>query len=511
MQAEGDGWPAGFFELLVAHIDAAVICTDLRGTLLYCNPAAERLYGMTASEAVGRSSSELLGVEVSDDTTAAIARTLGRGEVWEGDFSVARSDGTELTLRTRDAGLYDDTGALTAVVSIAVDVTERRRTAESLLASNARHAAMLESALDAVISMDHNGLIVEFNPAAEAMFGFSRSEVLGRELAEVIVPPSLRAGHRNGLLRYLETGEGNVLGRRVELEAIDRSGREFPVEVAITRIDVPGPAAFMGSLRDISARRAAEQALVDSRAHFARLARTLQASLLPPTLPVVPGFDVAVGFRPAGEGDEVGGDFYDLFETGSGDWAIVIGDVQGKGPEAATVTALVRYTVRAAAMRSSRPSVILRTVNEAILHQRGTRFCTVAYIRLHPPAAGRTLATVGVGGHPLPLLVRPDGSVTTVGNHGTLLGALAETGLTDADVVLEPGDSLVLYTDGVTETRRDGLLFGELRLRKAVALATNASAAEMVRSLEQAVLSFDDGRPRDDMAIVVLRRLPDDG
>jgi sigma-B regulation protein RsbU (phosphoserine phosphatase) len=352
---------------------------------------------------------------------------------------------------------------------------------------------------------------VEFNPAAEAMFGYSRAEVLGRELAELIVPPALRAAHRDGLRRYLETGGGNVLGRRVELEAIDRSGREFPVEVAITRIAVPGPAAFMGSLRDISSRRAAEQALVDSRAHFARLARTLQASLLPPTLPNVPGFDVAVGFRPAGEGDEVGGDFYDLFETGRGDWAIVIGDVQGKGPEAATVTALVRYTVRAAAMRSSRPSVILRTVNEAILHQRGTRFCTVAYLRLHPASAGRTVATVGVGGHPLPVLARADGSVTTAGHPGTLLGALAETNLTDTDVVLEPGDALVLYTDGVTETRREGQLFGEYRLREAVAKCVGTSATEMVRSLELAVTSFDDGRPRDDMAIVVLRRLPDDG
>jgi sigma-B regulation protein RsbU (phosphoserine phosphatase) len=506
--AGAESWPSGFFESLVAHVDAAVICTDLAGALLYCNPTAERLYGIPAFEAIGRQSADLLGVEVSQKTRAEIGAALARGEVWDGDVSVTRPDGTTLILRTKDAGLYDTSGVLTGVVSIAIDVTERRRTEDELRASDARRNAMLEAGLDGIVSIDHQGLITEFNPAAEAMFGYTRSDVLGREMAEIIVPPALQSAHRAGLRRYLETGRGELLGQRIEISAVDRAGREFPVELAITRIDLPGPPSFMGSLRDISARRATEQALLDSREHFVHLARTLQSSLLPPVLPEVPGFDVAVGYRPAGEGDEVGGDFYDLFETAQGDWAVVIGDVQGKGAEAAALTALVRYTVRAAAMRADRPSTILRIVNDAILHQRVDRLCTVAYARLRSSSDDRVTATLSVGGHPLPLHARRDGDVRPAGRLGTLLGALADIALDDCDVELEPGDSLVLYTDGVTDARAAADQFGEDRLVALISRMASQSvtASELATGIEAAVAEFDDGRHRDDMAVVVLQR-----
>ena len=149
----------------------------------------------------------------------------------------------------------------------------------------------------------------------------------------------------------------------------------------------------------------------------AKVARTLQRSLLPPALPHVPGVELAARYHAAGEGNEVGGDFYDCFPTGDGDWALVIGDVCGKGAEAAAVTALARYTVRASAtLHSDRPQVVLEDLNDAIRREGGTdsRFCTVLYISLRPRPDG-VKACVATGGHPLPLLMRADGSVETAG------------------------------------------------------------------------------------------------
>ena len=158
----------------------------------------------------------------------------------------------------------------------------------------------------------------------------------------------------------------------------------------------------------------------------AQVARTLQRSLLPPVLPQVPGMELAARYLAAGEGNEVGGDFYDCFPTGDGDWALVIGDVCGKGAEAAAVTALARYTVRASAtLHSDRPQVVLAGPQRRDPPRgRGdSRFCTVLYISLRPRPDG-VKACVATGGHPLPLLMRADGRVETAGRPGTLLGIL---------------------------------------------------------------------------------------
>ena len=183
------------------------------------------------------------------------------------------------------------------------------------------------------------------------------------------------------------------------------------------------------------------------------IARTLQQSLLPVELPDIPGVEAAARFRPTGEGNEVGGDFYDVFETGSRGWTIVMGDVCGKGPDAAAVTALARYTLRAAAMRELLPSRSLAVLNEALLRQRDDRrFCTVAYAYLEKLDDGARVG-ISTGGHPLPLLLRADGSVEPVGAPGTLLGVVPDPNLEDRAVTLAPGDALVFYTDGVIESR----------------------------------------------------------
>jgi serine phosphatase RsbU (regulator of sigma subunit) len=238
-----------------------------------------------------------------------------------------------------------------------------------------------------------------------------------------------------------------------------------------------------------------------------RIARTLQQSLLPPVLPELPGLDLSARFRAAGEGFEVGGDFYDLFETGDA-WAVAIGDVCGKGSEAAAITALARYTVRAAAMRQEDPSQILGLLNEALLRQRtDKRFCTVLYGRLERNETGHWLEFAS-GGHPLPLVLRAGSESGEVGTPGTLLGIVPDPDLTDQRVQLGPGDAVVLYTDGVTDSAAPARIWTASTLAAEIGSPVGLDADEIAERVMRAALSSTGEDPRDDIAILVLK-VPD--
>jgi PAS domain S-box-containing protein len=239
------------------------------------------------------------------------------------------------------------------------------------------------------------------------------------------------------------------------------------------------------------------------------VARTLQESLLPPSLPLIPRAAVAARYRAAGSGHEVGGDFYDVFETGD-EWVLVIGDVCGKGAEAAAATALARYTLRASAMQARRPSRVLSMLNDAMLLQLAeSRFCTVAYARLRALDDGGFRLTLACGGHPLPILLRADGTVREIGSAGTVMGAFPEPVLVDRSVRLAPGDTVVFFTDGVLDARGEDGLFGEERLAELIANSAGLDADALAGSIETTVARYSGDSPRDDVAVLVLQIGPD--
>jgi serine phosphatase RsbU (regulator of sigma subunit)/anti-sigma regulatory factor (Ser/Thr protein kinase) len=243
--------------------------------------------------------------------------------------------------------------------------------------------------------------------------------------------------------------------------------------------------------------------LYGERSH---VARTLQGSLVPPRLPRVPGFEVAARFHAAGEDVQVGGDFFDVFETDDGGWAVVIGDVSGKGADAAAITALARYTVRAVAVHGRRPSTVLRELNDAVLrHDLDDRFLTAAFARLRGGAGGTEPARVQLssGGHPLPILVTADGDVRSVGRPGTALGIAPHPRLVDREVELRPGDKLVFVTDGVIEARIAGRMLGVDGLERLLADTGGLDAVAAGERIEEAIIG--EAQPRDDIAVLVLR------
>ncbi len=243
---------------MLDHVHVAVILSGLDGRIIDCNRHAEQLFGLPRGELVGTIGWQLSVEPVEAALQSEIARRLRAGRTWEGDFRVRRGDGSVVIVHAVDSGVFDDDGRLCGVVSISADVTDRRRAERAARVTEARKAAMLEAALDAVVSIDHHGRIVEWNSAAQATFGWRRDEVLGRLMHEVIVAPALRDRHAEGFSRHLRDGHRTLLDRRVELSAIRRDGSEFPVELAVTRVEgLDGP-SFIAFLRDISGRARAQ-------------------------------------------------------------------------------------------------------------------------------------------------------------------------------------------------------------------------------------------------------------
>jgi serine phosphatase RsbU (regulator of sigma subunit)/anti-sigma regulatory factor (Ser/Thr protein kinase) len=248
-------------------------------------------------------------------------------------------------------------------------------------------------------------------------------------------------------------------------------------------------------------------ALDNAAAHHTRVevTRTLQASLLPPRLPHVPGVALAARYDPVGDGSLVGGDFYDAFPIGADRWGLVLGDVCGQGVPAAALTSLVRYTVRAAARVWQSPAEVLRFTNDAILdHDTGERFCTllVCVLRQRPEGVAVTLAAAG---HHLPLHAPKDGVPVPVGQTGTALGLIRQPEIADSTIIMGVGDLLVLTTDGVIEARDpQGQMVAEDFLDGLVAAHAGEGAEAVASAVERATLAVGGGRAGDDIAVLVV-------
>ena len=349
-------------------------------------------------------------------------------------------------------------------------------------------------------------LLREYSYPPDAPYGppevvrSGRSQLLP-EITDEMIQANARDDDHLAMLRALGmrsamivpmVSRGRLLGTITFLSA--ESGRRFSDEDVLLAEDL--------------ARRAAV-AVDNARLYSerAQIARTLQDSLLPPRLPTIPGVDVAARYLAAGEGIDVGGDFYDLFDLGRGDWSVVMGDVCGKGADAAALTALARYTLRATADSATRPSDALHTLNDAVLRQRGDgRFITVAYARLATNGGGPGVRlTLSSGGHPAPIVLRADGSATPVGKPGTLLGVVQDPVLSDQLIELEPGDSLFLYTDGVTEAHAPDHLLEAEDVARLLSGCGPVDAAALVSCIEDEVRALGSGPPGDDIAMLALR------
>ncbi|WP_141315467.1 SpoIIE family protein phosphatase [Streptomyces spinoverrucosus] len=254
--------------------------------------------------------------------------------------------------------------------------------------------------------------------------------------------------------------------------------------------------------------RRAALALDNARLYSERTAisQSLQRSLLPPGLPAIDGVEVDVIYRAAGEGNEVGGDFYDLFPIRDGAYGFAIGDVCGTGPNAAAVTGLARHALRLLAREGLSGPAVLQRLNSAILDEGArSRFLTLLYGELRPQEDGSAELKVVCAGHPLPLRLRQDGTVETAAEPQPLLGVLEDLDLYEQTVTLDPGDVLLCVTDGVTERREGSRMLGDDGLADVLTTCTGLTAGAVAARIMRAVERFASDAPSDDMAILAMR------
>lgn len=539
-------------EAILRGVADAVTAQAPDGRLLFANEAAVKTLGFASRD-------ELLNVPVTDilgafDLVTEDGRPFALEEL-PGRRALAGEEAAETVVRFRvkDTGeerwsavkatpIRDPGGRVVMAINVIEDITAHKRTerAQRFLADS---SAMLGASLDPAevlgqvatlavpemadwlfVDMIDNGEVERVAVAHHDPRLTEAAERLHRDAAVSLDAP-------RGVGRVLRTGRSelhpDLAGELPQAgngePAYFRLAREFGMRSA-TIVPMIARGRTLGALTlatDGSSRRFDEldlelaeelarrcaTAIDNARLYSERsyIARTLQQSLLPVELPEIPGIEAAARFRAMGEGNDVGGDFYDMFETGGRGWTVVMGDVCGKGPDAAAVTALARYTLRAAAMRDRLPSRSLSVLNEALLRQRtDRRFCTVAYAYFEMVGEGARVGFAS-GGHPLPLLLHTDGTVEEVGRPGTLLGVMPDPSFDDQALTLSPGDALVFYTDGVIEARGSNSPLDERALAELVRGCAGLGADAIAAVVERAAIDSAGGDLRDDIAVLVLR------
>ena len=538
----------------------AILIVNRQGFCIDANPKATELLRYERQELLSMTVVDLVVAEPgwADEE---FRRLIDQGQ-WTGVIELRRKDGSLVQVDVSSTKV--DIGSGPAIYLAAIrDLSDRKRLIEEraeLVSAEAEAQAQAEAARQRVrfvsdvseflaVSLDYPATLVRLAELVVREIAdlclidlVQESGTIERvaavhassskqALAEQLFAYAPRLGNSHPVARALATGEAQLFSDHTagSLRAITQDEEHLRIlrELGIqSSVSVPliargrtlGALSLFSTNPDIRygesdvrlaeeiARRAAVRIdnarLYEERDHTAKV---LQRSLLPPSLPSIPHVELAARYLPVGEGNEVGGDFYDVFDCGDGNWAAAVGDVCGKGPEAAAVMGLARHTLRAVARFEHKPSALLRELNRALLEQSvEERFCTVCHLRLRP-SRDHLRITLCSAGHPLPLLLQRDGRVSSVGEPGQLLGVLPEVSLVDSVVDLDPGDTLLIYTDGATEQRREAVA-GEKRLRDAFAASLGRDAEATAAGVEEALRAARGSSPqRDDVALLVIR------
>jgi PAS domain S-box-containing protein len=541
-------------EAILVNLAEAITLTDSEQQIVFANQAAAELLGaQTPADLLGvdtdtlRSRFFLLDEQGRELPSEQLPRKLvfvdGRSEPLL-VRNIERESGRERWLMARSSPLSDpETGQMLYSVNVYEDITEVKRVqvAESFMAEASR---VLASALEypdalqriarlavpqiadwcAIDVLDENGLIRR----VAVHHGDPRKLALAEELERDNRPTIDDPG---GIAAVIRSGKPRLY-TDITPEALAADGSERPHrEVlqtigakAVIIVPLAAPTRTVGAITLVSSeslRRLSEADLslavrlgrragttVESarlNTERKRIADTLQAALLPESLPEIPGVATRALYHAAGELNDVGGDFYDVCAYGPGRWLLTIGDVLGKGPRAAGVTALARHTLRAAAMLGQTPTGILQTLHGALrLQPAGADMCTACLVTIEPRQDFARL-TVTLGGHPPPVLIGADGEAAQIGQPGTLLGVLDEIKVSEVDAELHPGQTLLLYTDGVVEAGPSGDQLGEQGLLELCAEAPTLSIEGLLARIEERALQRAGGQLRDDIAMLALR------
>jgi PAS domain S-box-containing protein len=523
----------------------AIYSYDAAGRVTSWNPAAERIFGYRSDDVLGRAGTFMLPDDRVAEERELIARATAEERLQDVETQRIRADGAVIDVALTVSPLGDRAAGLGGVSLIARDVTSRKRAADAQ-AFLAQASAALESSLDPARTLQTiaelavpllGELCILDLPRPDGRLGDSIAASVhpgvAERLCEIRRRWPLDPDGSHPVAQVLRTGRVLVvpdLDRAGALDPVAQSDehRSFALEAGYrcavvlplvarrrtlgimsllhVRADLRYDDADVALLEDLAARAAQTYDNARLYAERSRVARTLQRSLLPAELPSPPGFELAARYRAATADPEVGGDFYDVFETDDG-WMAILGDVCGKGPQAAALTAMARHTARAAALRTSDPHQILEQVNAAMLRGNDElRFATALLVGIDAAPAQSPLRCAAAG-HPPALLLRADGAVEAVGGPGHPLGIRAGARFHRTLAELHAGDTLVLYTDGLADVGPPEHTLDTDRLARLLARCAGRTPDAMLDELERLVAEHRGaGRQRDDVALLALRR-----
>ncbi|KFI23905.1 PAS domain S-box protein [Nitrosococcus oceani] len=445
----------------------AILITDLKGNIEYVNTSFTRLTGYEAKEVIGKNPSLLQSGKTPLEQYRRLWETIRAGREWRDEIQDRKKSGELYWALETITALRDGEGNPTHFLAIQEDITERKRVEAALRESEAQTRLIIENALDAIVLISANDSITDWNPQAEKTFGWKREEVLGLSLAETIIPPRHREAHWQGLRRFLNTGKGPILGKRVELSALHRDGHEFPVELTVLPLKVRNSYVFSGFLRDLTQQKETEEAIRQARVKLAvaqnemRIAQQIQESLFPPAPLVLPTVKIMGYCLPA---THVGGDYFDYFQWRDKTIDIVIADVSGHSVGPALLMAEARSALKSQFHLHRTVVETLSSLNETLYEDldRADLFITLCYLRYDMVMRQLTYANAG---HLPPLLFRQGQRCRQLDADGLVLGVNREVIFETRSESLQPGDMLFLYTDGIIEAEnKKGDFFGIERL-----------------------------------------------
>jgi PAS domain S-box-containing protein len=529
------------------------------------NRKLAEINGLPAEAHIGRTPAELLGA-VGQRAEAAFRRVLEtRSAIVEMSFT-GETPAAPGSIRNWLASFYpvlDENGAAIGVGGVVIDVTDRQQAAEREHAAlrdaenaRARSDALVRAGTTLTSSMRADRVLGELvraivptladfcavhlarEGASPALIAVAHADPASEPLARALGErQAADAAAPVGPAAVIRTGRPEInpviMPEDLVREGVDPEERRLLAELqvhsaAILPLQARGVVigaltlAMGGSRRSYgpdligyaeSLAAGAALALDNMRlfAEQAEVARELQRTLLPSELPSIPGVELAARYRASGRSNQVGGDFYDVFDAPEGEWALLIGDVVGKGAAAAATTSLVRATVQAAVLRGDGPEEALRLVDEALRRRSPMQICSAVHGRLRPLPGGGVQILLVDAGHPPPLVLRRGGALEVVEIPGMLLGVQPGAAFGQVRVRLDPGDVLLLYTDGATELRGGRPERGEQTLHRTLLASAGVPLAELVERVEHQALVVSGGELRDDLALLAVGAAPPGG